>query len=362
MPGNIERKKILILYNNLFHYRIAIFKLFAEKCDLTVAYSIGPGLIENVNFKIIKLPVIKYKRLVFHKNNIYKLCQQFDVVIAYGDIAWLKLSTLPFYKKRSFKVIFWTIGVSASYEKKYDAVSTWNSIRNFFYRRADALIFYSDYPIKGYVKRGFDAKKLFVAPNTVEVLTKLNSEIYKKDSLLFIGTLYMQKGISILLENYKLAQSVNPDILPLNIVGGGPEYKSIQNWVQKNSLAHKIFLHGPILEIEKKAVFFYKAYACISPIQAGLSVLESLGYGVPFITTHDALTGGERLNIQNGINGILLDDVIGLKDIILDICGNKEKYLKMGKNAFEYYRNNRKPSDMANGLLNAVKYVLNKNE
>ena len=35
----------------------------------------------------------------FHKDNIFNLCQDFDVVIAYGDIAWLKLSTLPFYKK-----------------------------------------------------------------------------------------------------------------------------------------------------------------------------------------------------------------------------------------------------------------------
>ncbi len=64
-------------------------------------------------------------------------------------------------------------------------------------------------------------------------------------------------------------------------------------------------------------------------------------------------------NIQNGINGILLDHVADLKDIILDINGNKEKYLNLGANAFEYYRNNRKPSDMVDGLLNAVNYVLN---
>ncbi len=293
MSGSIEKKKILILYNNLFHYRIALFKLLAEKCDLTVAYSIGPGLTEKVNFKIIKLPIIRYKRLVLHRNNIYKFCQQFDVVIAYGDIAWLKLSTLPFYKRRTFKVIFWTIGVSASYEKRYDAHSGWNGLRDFFYRHADALIFYSDYPIKRYVKRGFDAKKIFVAPNTVEVSNSPN-KTFDKDSILFIGTLYRQKGIYDLLENYKLAHCINADILPLNIVGGGPEYANIQNWVQKNLLGQKVFVHGPILDIQKKAVFFYKAVACISPIQAGLSVLESLGYGVPFITMHDALTGGER--------------------------------------------------------------------
>lgn len=361
MNNNIEKKKVLILYNKLFHYRIPIFNILAEDVDLTVAYSQGEGSNDGLSFKIIKLPIYKYKRIVLHKNNIYKICQNYDVVIAYGDIAWLSLSTLTFYPNRNFKVIFWSIGVSASYDKKYDAISKWDKIRNFFYKKADALIFYTDYPFKKYINSHFDSNKLFVACNTVEVANKgKNDKI--KDSLLFIGTLYMQKGILIILENYKNAYQINKNILSLNIVGGGADYNLIDNWIKENGLSEKIFLHGPVYDVHAKAVFFNRAFACISPMQAGLSVLESMGYGVPFVTMHDSITGGERLNIHDGNNGVLLNHISDLRDVLLDITYNNEKYLEMGKNAFEYYNNCRTPRHMSNGLLGAINYVLSNNK
>ncbi len=358
MKVEIEKKKVLILYNKLFHYRLPIFRLLAEKCDLTVAYSLGPDSKEYLNFKIENLSIFKFKRFVFHKTNVYKLCQDFDVVIAYGDIAWLKFSTLPFHNRRKFKVIFWSPGVSASYDKKFDTVTHWDTVRDFFYKRADALVFYTDYPLLKYKNRGFASEKLFVAPNTVEIFNDQNKTVQKKDSLLFIGTLYMEKGILTLLENYKNANLTNPDILHLNIVGGGDEYEKVKKWIDENKLNNKISLLGSIYDIKEKSTYFKRAFACISPVQAGLSVLESMGYGVPFITMNDAITGGERLNIQNGINGVLMEDTEELKDIILDISENKEKYIEMGKNALNYYMEGHKPQDMANGLYKAVDYVL----
>ncbi|MCE5319777.1 MAG: glycosyltransferase [Bacteroidales bacterium] len=359
METEKEQPKILILYNNLFHYRIPIFNLLAEKCSLTVAYSIGPDTKETLNFNVIKLPILNYSKFFIHKDNIFKLCQNFDVVIAYGDIAWLKLSTLTFHKKRKFRVIYWTIGVSASYDKKFDSISKWDFVRDYFYRRADGLIFYSDYPLSKYISRGFAKEKLFVAPNTVEVINDIEYEIIHKDSILFIGTLYMQKGILDLLENYKLAYSCNSQILPLNIIGGGKEYDKIDKWINDNELNNKISLLGPIFDSKKKSEYFKRAVACISPKQAGLSVLESMGYGIPYITMHDAITGGERLNIQNGINGILMNNISQLKNIILDISENEEKFIKMGENALKFYREKRKPEDMANALYSAALYVSN---
>ncbi|MDB3938456.1 glycosyltransferase, partial [Flavobacteriaceae bacterium] len=347
--------KILILYNYLFHYRIPIFQLLAEKCDLTVAYSLGKGTKKKLKFKVLKLPIIKLNRFVIHKDNIYKICKDFDVVIAYGDISWLNYSTLGFYRNRKFKLLYWSIGVSASYNKKFDSVSTWDNIRNFFYKKADALIFYTNYPIDKYLKQGFNKKTLFVAPNTVSVFGGKNDI---KDSLLFIGTLYFQKGILTLLNSYKKAWIENNDILPLNIIGSGPDFHKVRRWIEENELNKKINLLGAIYDIKIKAKYFKKAYACLSPNQAGLGVLESMGYGVPFVTMHDSITGGERLNITNNFNGIILSSINELKNVILDITINKTKYLEMGNKAKEYYSKNRTILKMVNGLENAMKYSL----
>jgi glycosyltransferase involved in cell wall biosynthesis len=354
-----NKGKILIIYNNLFHYRIPIFNILGEKYDLTVAFSFGSYTDQNVNFKIIKLPVLKFSRFVIHKDNIYALCSDYDTVIIYGDIAWLKLSMLSFYKNRKFKIIIWTIGVSASYKKKFDEISRWDVIRDFFYNKADGIIFYTDYPLKKYLMRGFDSNMLFVAPNTVEVYDK-DDYVIEKDSIIFIGTLYKQKGIWSLLDSYKISYLRNNKLLPINIIGSGEEYYNIKNWIEENLLTTKIFLLGPIFSPKEKSMYFKRAYACISPTQAGLSVLESMGYGVPFVTMHDAITGGERLNIQNGINGILMEDSSQLQEILIDITENKEKYLKMGKNAFDYYWRSCRPIDMANGIMKAIDYVMTK--
>ena len=352
---NLKDKKVLILYNYLFHYRIPIFQLLAEKCDLTVAYSLGKGSEENLKFKVLKLPIRKFNRFVIHKDNIYRICEDFDMVIAYGDISWLNYSTLGFYRKRKFKLLYWSVGVSASYNKKFDSVSKWDFIRNFFYKKADALIFYTNYPINKYLKKGFNSKSLFVAPNTVEVLNKMNDT---KDSLLFIGTLYYQKGILTLLNSYKDAWIENNDILPLNIIGSGPDFYKVRDWISENELNKKINLLGAIYNIKIKAKYFNKAYACLSPNQAGLGVLESMGYGVPFVTMYDSITGGERLNITNNVNGIILSSINELKNVILDTAINNLKYIEMGYKAKEYYNKNRTPLKMVNGLENALKYTL----
>lgn len=354
-----QKKKVLILYNKLFHYRTPIFKILADKFDLRVAYSLGKENKENVNFKVEKKSIYKFNRFVIHKDNILKYCNNFDVVIAYGDIAWLKLSGLAFQKERNFKLLFWTIGVSASYNKKFDAVTKWDNFRDFFYKKADGMIFYTDYPIQKYIERGYRREKLFVAPNTVEVANISLNLINKKNSFLFIGTLYYEKGLSSLLENYKAAYLIDKNIFPLIIIGDGKEKQQVIDWIVKNKMEGKIYLKGAIYDEKLISIFFNKAIACLSPNQAGLSVLKSMGYGVPYITMADAITGGERLNITHNINGILYENENDLKEILLDIIKNKQKYYEMGIAAKKYYDSCRTPQDMATGLEMAINSVLN---
>jgi len=350
-------KKVLVLYNKLFHYRIPVFALLSKYVDLTVVYSLGDKDSDCLGFKVIKVDVYKFGRFVLHKENILSFCNNFDVVIVYGDISWMSYSFLALIRRRKFKLIFWSPGVSASYDKKFDEITYWDSVRDFFYRNADALIFYSEYPIRKYVNRGYDESKLFVAHNTVEVIKSDFVEEHGREYILFVGTLYKQKGIYDLLENYLCAYKVEPNIFDLCIVGAGDEYLHVVNWVNRNELGNKIYFKGAVYDPTEKMKIFNKALACISPRQAGLTVLESMGYGVPFVTMSDSITGGERLNIRSGFNGILIDDVGGFKDVILRLNYDKKKFCKMGKNAYDYYYSCRTVEQMVAGILDAIEFV-----
>lgn len=353
----MEKPKVIILYNKLFHYRIPVWNLLARKCDLTVAYSEGEGRIPDgidCIFKIIYLPVKRYlHRFVIQKSRIRKLVKNYDVVIAYGDIAWLKYSTLPWFNKT--KVVFHSLGVSASYDKGYDSHHEWDRIRKFFYSKANALAFYTNVPIDKYEKMGIPREKMFEAPNTVEVHSVKDS--LEKDSILFIGTLYRQKGLQTVLDSYLELRGV-VNLPKFRIIGNGPDYESIHQWIEEHRMGDLIEMIGAIYDIDEKAKYFARAYACISPKQAGLSVLESMGYGVPYVTSKNAITGGELLNVHNGVDGVIMDNDNQLTDVIRDIAMHKDKYKEMGRKAQLFYQDNRTPQHMADGLWNAVKYAM----
>ena len=255
-------------------------------------------------------------------------------------------------------MILWGIGVRASYDSNYGEKSNWDKVRYFLMRKSDAVLFYSKDPINIYLNEGFERDKLHVANNTV-LVNEIKTD-KKRDTILFIGTLYRQKKIYELLDSYLEAKKKKSDLPNLNIIGDGDEYQNIKNWIAENNLENNIFLRGKVFDENILCEYFSQAIACISPGQAGLSVLKSMGYGVPYITKAKAITGGEIFNIENGISGVLYNNSSELKDIILDLMTNKQKYIEMGHRAKEHYDKYRKPQDMANGLIGAIEYVSNK--
>lgn len=345
--------KVLRLTNLLLPYSIPILNILGKHVDLTVAHAGKPVKSNGLTFKEMILHTYKIGTLTFIKDNLYSLACNYDVLIILGDIRWLSYMRLAFYKRRPYRLCFWTIGVSASYSKAFDEIKRWDKVRNVFMRRADALIFYSDYPIEKYAHAGFNREKLFVAPNTVEV-KDITMDV-NRDILLFVGTLYKEKGIDSLLEHY-LRASQYRKMPPLHIIGGGDGNDAVKKWIESHNQADSIIMHGPIYDEDRLAAFFQRSLACISPGQAGLSVLKALGYGTPFITMRNAITGGERLNIQDGVNGVLYDKESDLETILIDISENKQKYIEMGQRAREYYLNCRTPKHMVDGLLKAISY------
>ena len=349
-------KKVLFLTNTIKHYRVPILNIIADKYDLTVLYSqqTEKEVIKECNFKTIFSPTKKVWKFVIHKDNIHDLTKGFDVVLATNDPTWLSYLRLSLYRKRDFKLIYWNIGVPASYYRKYGEASKLRYLYgNFFEKRADSLIFYSNNAIDVRKEKGIFDKNIFIANNTVDI-PKISISNSDKEYILFIGSLYLEKGLDLLLESYKSAFDENENIPHLKIIGGGDQFVVINTWINENGLKDKIELLGPIYDENMKASIFAKAIACISPRQAGLAVLESMGYGVPFITMHDSITGGEAFNIKNNISGLRLKKESDFKQVILDIYENKNKYLEYGQNAYNFYWNYRRPEDMAKGVIDAI--------
>jgi glycosyltransferase involved in cell wall biosynthesis len=355
------KPKVLLLQAILSSYRVPIYEIISQNIDLTVAYTHKNECSENVVFKIMKLDFNIIGGVVFIKRGFKKICSQYDVVIFMADLHFFSYCSLPFIS-RKYKVIPWTIGIRSSYTLRYD-VNRKKGIVDKLYgkilNKSDAIIFYGKEPIKFWENR-VNKNKIFIAHNTVEVFEKVEDTGSEKNSVLFIGTLYKEKRIYELIDAFievKKKCDTN-EFFQLDIIGNGDEYENINDLIERHGLSDYILLHGPIYDEQLLAKYFSKSLICVSPDQAGLSVLKSMGYGVPYVTRINAITGGERFNIIDKYNGLFYCNQEELVSIIEDVYKNPERFIAMGKNAYNYYHSNSTPKQMAKGVIDAINFVL----
>ena len=218
--------------------------------------------------------------------------------------------------------------------------------------------FYCSYPKEKYVSLGIEAEKLFVANNTAPV--KRIDFSSDRESILFVGTLYPQKKLYEILEYYNKLVKTGTRLPLFNIIGKGPEKDRLESFILEHDLAQYVKMIGPIYDDDVLCNYFRDAIICISPDQAGLSVLKSMGYGVAFVTKRDAITGGELFNIVDGDTGVLVDKLEDFEEVLRDVAVNKNKYIEIGKNAYSHYWTDCRPDQMAQGFIDAIEYVISK--
>lgn len=347
-----EKVKILFIQNILAHYRIPLYNYLQETyADITVLHS-GEVVSNDLKFKEVILESKSYKGF-YYNFGFYKKLKEYDYVVGMYDLRWLNIWLIPFVRP-SVKFVFWGIGVST--EKGFDSDTSKDKYRFLIGKKADAMVFYSEYPIQKYINAGFDKRKLFVAHNTIHSTNKFNLENRTYSKFLFIGSITHRKKIIELIEIFKSILSKIPKHITLEIVGDGPFKEFVSTYLDQEELSSRVIVKPGFYGSDKTSIFT-DAIATISLGQAGLSVLESFAYGVPFITYGNAITGGERLNIVNGCNGFLINDDNQLIDIMIKMANANFDLRLLSLKSREYYQTKRKIANMGDGFIKAFEYL-----
>lgn len=348
-------KVLFILDHKLMNYRIPFFVQLAERgYDITIIHP-GPHVndIGCVN-QIISSSKHFLKGIEFR---LYKMPES-DIVVYMQNIRIANLWTASLNPFRKYKLIHWGIGVSSS--KGLSLNKTFISrARGFLSRFASALVLYTDYPLSLFPVSV--QKKTFIANNTIYNPEMSDFSLEDKNSFLFIGALNKRKGLEDLLQAFSEFMRLNKtNNVKLDIIGEGEEKSKLIALTSQLKIQEKVNFLGQISSHKEKEIYFKRAIASISPKQAGLSVLESFSYGVPFIAYKDAISGGEHLNIKNGYNGYLLNSTEELTNTMTDMYINEKLARELGTNAFQYYKEKRQMKHMVDSFESAFKYVMNK--
>lgn len=328
--------------------------MIGQNTDLTIMHS--GTLINSDYFTEIICQKRKFGVFYYYKNRINY--NNYNVVIVFSNLRFLNLYYFVYKFNKKYKIIPYGIGVSASYSQKYNSNSLVKYINYLIYKKSDAVILYDNYPVILYSSMGLEPSKLFVAYNTVFKDECCNIELSdKRQNIIFIGSLYKEKGIEQLLNAYLNIIKKERNIPNLIIIGDGPEKENIEKFICNEKLNEKIILLGEIIEEKLISKELNKAILCISPAQAGLSVLNCFAHGVPFLTSFYPFSGGEFTSIIEGVTGFFYDGTVdGLTKKIEQIL-KREDLNEISINCRIFYERYRSPKVWFNGFFSAIKYV-----
>lgn len=352
--GILKKKKVaFILDHDLKAYRLPLFlKLQDSGVDVTVFHSgdevdVSKGFKQKL-IKRVLLGPFEYRSL--------PPLSGFDIVVHMQNIRMLNLWFMTFNPFRRFKLIHWGIGMS-SRKGVYEQSKFIIKLRNLLAFFSSSQVLYSEYPLRYFSK--IVLSKTFVAHNTVYSPFSVDLSNRAKKHFLFIGALNKRKGLVDLIDAFEvyLSFAVKSEVRKLVIIGDGEERSNLNKMIVERNLQDYVELVGQVQDEKLKASYFEGALACISPKQAGLSVLESFSYGVPFLAYHNAISGGEHLNIISGSNGFLAKDKPDLTKLMIKLSSDLEEASEMGARAFAYYHEFRSLNNMVDSFRESFNYV-----
>jgi glycosyltransferase involved in cell wall biosynthesis len=346
-----EKKKVLFCYVQFHHYRVPIWKELTEKYDVTVLHGSKVQTDGRSGFREISSPPIKVWRFFFQPKLLREVrTGNYDAIIFLFDLAWLSHFLGFFLCPRHTRRITWGF-----WETKTELA---NKVRLAIARSADGNLFYASGAARYFLRCGLDEKKIWIARNTVNVEPAERDLAFSRDSLLFLGSFNPRKENDVLIAAFDEACAYIPSEIKLVLVGDGPAKASAQAQAAQTANSSRIEFYPGTHDDEMIRAFYARALASISFGQAGLSVLQSFGHGVPFITKEGAISGGESENIVSGSTGLISAPTQkGLREVLIALCNDPEKVEILGQRALEYYKKSCSAQAMAAGFAEAIENI-----
>lgn len=352
-------KKVLLVHNDkeniILHYRVKVYSYlsrFLKKrgWGLSVICSKKDDEFCDFNYHLADITL---------KNVIqYVLKNDISTVILFINMKrWRLFPLIITLRLLGKKVIYWGHGKNLQDES--------NIAKNFLYKIAfflsSSILLYNKISIKKYIPT-FWHKKSYYANNSIDlsdacclrkpsaVLKELNFE--NSFNICVIGRIQERKKIPTLCDAVRKLKHKN---VTLTIIGN-IEDQSVLQYKEDTNIA----LLGPIVGAEKYDYLNACSLYCL-PGTVGLSIVDALCFGKPFIAIDDGVIkhSPEVIYLKDGKNGFLLNElnVEALVEKISCYINDPSLIERHSSESLNIYRNEANIDKMAEGFLKALNHV-----
>ena len=347
--GNLHGKRVLVVQRRMTHYRVKFFELLRarleqEGCELILAYGQGTSQ-EAQKDDSAEIPwAVKLPTKYFFGGRVCwqpfgNLLNNADVVVVTAENKLIYNLVVQLLVQKKKKAL-WGHGANLQGNKK--------SLRERFKKvmalHADWWFAYTERSAALVRATGFDPLKITVLNNSVDT-TEVRIQIDRMDARckvdlkkrfdvgsnnvgVFVGSLYPEKRLDFLVDAADLIRKKVQDF-ELLIVGDGPDSDYIQSAATTRPWLH----YFGALKGGRKVEVISLAKVFLNPGLVGLGVLDSFACRVPLVTTDCELHSPEISYLQNGHNGLIVDNTLeayssAVTELLLD--GEKLNRLVVG--------------------------------
>lgn len=197
------------------------------------------------------------------------------------------------------------------------------------YTETDASFFSQRYPNKKVVALG---NSCVAASDYIPIAENLLTDI------IYVGRLVPEKKITLLLKAFLCSTFPGK----LHIVGAGPERPVLEEMARKSNKAEKVIFYGHVSDPSKLKEIYNRCLFSASPGYAGLSVIQSMAYGVPVLISRNEPHSPEVEACQDAVTAWFIEEsnLAAWSSALNTLIEYKDVWLAKRESIAEFTRSN----------------------
>ena len=287
MNRSVRRRSIVVLQTTIPDYREPFFAALAQRLGSRFVLLSGDedwysDLRHAGNTPCLHTTnrFIARRQLLWQSGALRHLVRADVAVVGLNPrllTAWLALALRRVLRRRT---ILW-----GHAWPRQGAASSTDRIRSVMRDLANTLIVYTETEA-AQVRSASQRTDVVAAPNALyseRDLVPTAPESGRTRSILFVGRLNPSKKPDLLLKAFRHALPRLPPEIELAYAGDGPLRANLEAKADADGLKGRVTFLGHVSSLEQLRPLYAEAIASVSPGYAGLSVIQSLGFGVPML-------------------------------------------------------------------------------
>ena len=319
--------KVRIVQSVIPEYRDSFFRRIAAQAGIELEVwadlERGSGSLKNApdrgGYRRVHAANRVFGPLIWQPALLDAVDGEAEVVVAQWNARVVHLlAAIRKARRRGVRFVVWGHGIG----KRESTLR--RAVRNAIGKRADAVILYTPGIAAELRGAGFDPKRLFVAPNSLDldpIEAAIRSwppervEAFLAERgfrpgrvVLFVSRLEPDKRVDVLLHAMASLATRHPDLRAC-VIGGGPERSRLEALAGRLGVGSTVRFEGPVYTEENLAPWFLGSMCMGYPGPIGLSLLHAFAYGLPVVTHDRRINHGPEIEaILPGENGLLFPE------------------------------------------------------